>query len=567
MDLFESRNLLNEGKSIYELPLRVTYYARVSTDKDEQLHSLSAQVSYYTDFIKKNPNWTLVDGYIDEGISGTSVNKRDSFLKMIADARIGKFDFIITKEISRFSRSTLDSIKYTQELLSAGVGVLFQNDNINTLHADSELRLTIMSSIAQDEVRKLSERVRFGLKRSIENGVVLGSNIILGYKKDKGKLVIVEEEAEVIRHIFYLYANENMGFRGVADWLAEHGYFNNKGNKFGCSTLRRVITNPKYKGYYCGGKSQKYDYRHRSQYFNSDKWITYKDEKSVPPIISEELWEKANDILQKRSEQVTADDRTSYQNKYPYSGKIRCMEHNTPYYHGTHTKTYPNRDISCFWRCRRKGEGKDCACPIIYTRELDEIMKYVMQNVFSDRKKIVSKLLNMYMEAGQKTEIISNIQKLKGNLSEINKKKDKLLDLSLDGRINNEEFQICNDALNTEAKSIEVQIKDYENQNKKNQEIIRQTKKLRNLITNALTFEDVLNEGVISELLDRIEIHATNDKNKINLRVFLKVTDSFKYSILRERGKPSTVLCGEIQCSPQSVDNINGFAVCTRTVR
>ena len=173
MDIYEIRSALQAGRSIYDLPLRVTYYARVSTEKDEQIHSLSAQVRYYSDFIKKCAAWTFVDGYVDEGLSGTSVRRRENFLRMIEDARQGRFDFIITKEISRFSRNTLDSIRYTQELLRCGVGVLFQSDNINTLVPDAELRLTIMSSIAQDEVRKISERVKFGFKRAIENGVVL----------------------------------------------------------------------------------------------------------------------------------------------------------------------------------------------------------------------------------------------------------------------------------------------------------------------------------------------------------------------------------------------------------
>ena len=152
MGIYEIRTALNAGKTIYDLPLRVTYYARVSTDKDEQRHSLSAQVHYYSEFIQQCSQWTFVEGYIDEGISGTSVGKRENFLRMIEDARAKRFDFIVTKEISRFSRNTLDSICYTQELLRCGVGVLFQSDNINTLMPDAELRLTIMSSIAQDEV-------------------------------------------------------------------------------------------------------------------------------------------------------------------------------------------------------------------------------------------------------------------------------------------------------------------------------------------------------------------------------------------------------------------------------
>ncbi|MEG2687239.1 MAG: recombinase family protein, partial [Christensenellaceae bacterium] len=209
MNIYDIRNLLNAGKSIYEIPLRVTFYARVSTDSDEQLHSLSAQISYYSEMIRNNKNWEYVEGYIDEGLSGTSVKKRESFLRMIDDAKLKKFDFVITKEISRFARNTLDSLNYTQDLLKNGVGVLFQSDNINTLVPDAELRLTIMSSIAQDEVRKISERVKFGFKRAIENGVVLGNNKIWGYTKDNGKLVIDEDEAALVRLIFELYATKN----------------------------------------------------------------------------------------------------------------------------------------------------------------------------------------------------------------------------------------------------------------------------------------------------------------------------------------------------------------------
>ena len=159
MNVLRIRNEMRNGKTIFDLPLRVTFYARVSTDKDEQINSLENQVQYYTELIQSKLNWTFIPGYIDEGISGTSTKKRDSFLRMIADAKAGRFDFIITKEISRFSRSTLDSIKYTQELLEHDVGVLFQNDNINTLDSDSEFRLVVMAGVAQDEVRKLSRTV------------------------------------------------------------------------------------------------------------------------------------------------------------------------------------------------------------------------------------------------------------------------------------------------------------------------------------------------------------------------------------------------------------------------
>ena len=147
MNIVKIRNEMRNGRTIFDLPLRVTFYARVSTDRDEQLNSLENQVQYYTELIQSKRSWSYVPGYIDEGISGTSTKKRDSFLRMIRDAKDGRFDFIITKEISRFSRSTLDSIQYTQELLEHDVGVLFQNDNINTLDPDSEFRLVVMAGV------------------------------------------------------------------------------------------------------------------------------------------------------------------------------------------------------------------------------------------------------------------------------------------------------------------------------------------------------------------------------------------------------------------------------------
>ena len=214
MDIHSIRHLL-KMKSIYDIPLRVTYYARVSSESDEQLNSLGNQITYYEDLIKKNRNWTFVPGYIDEGLSGISTRKRENFNRMIEEAAEDKFDLVITKEISRFARNTLDSIQFTRQLLGYGVGVFFQNDNINTLDEDSELRLSIMSSIAQDELRKLSSRVKFGHAQAIKDGVVLGNNRIFGYQKDNGRLVIDEDEAPMVRELFELYATGEYSMKQI----------------------------------------------------------------------------------------------------------------------------------------------------------------------------------------------------------------------------------------------------------------------------------------------------------------------------------------------------------------
>lgn len=209
-------------------------------------------------------------------------------------------------------------------MLSHNVGVFFINDNINTIEPDSELRLTIMASMAQDESRKMSSRVKFGYQRSIEKGVVLGNNKIWGYKKDNGKLAIVEEEAEMkVRTIFNLYSEGN-GYRKIGDALYNMGYANSNGNKFGSNTLKYIITNPKYKGYYCGNKNTKIDiFSNKRQEFEEDEWVVVKDEEgdTVPAIVDEVLWDKCNEMLKKKAAKF-ADKKGRYSNRYSFSEKI-----------------------------------------------------------------------------------------------------------------------------------------------------------------------------------------------------------------------------------------------------
>ena len=186
MKFYKVREELLKGKKIFDLKLRVNFYARVSTDKEEQLNSLENQISYFKNYIQNKSNWTYIDGYIDEGISGIT-SKRKNFQKMIEDSKKDIFDLIITKEVSRFSRNLLDSIKYTQELMNNDVGVYFQTNEINTYDYNSEFILNMMGSLAQEEVKRLSLRVKWGHHNAIKRGRVLG-NKITGYNKKKNKV-------------------------------------------------------------------------------------------------------------------------------------------------------------------------------------------------------------------------------------------------------------------------------------------------------------------------------------------------------------------------------------------
>ena len=278
MDLYTIRKELMSGKSIYDIPLRVTYYARVSTDKEEQKNSLDNQDTYYKNKILSIPKWRLVKGYTDEGITGTSTKKREDFNAMVEDGLNDKYDLILTKEVCRFARNTLDTLQITRNLLAKGKGVYFELDNINTLEQEGELRLTIMASLAQDESRRISERVKFGFSRAIEKGKVLGNNAIWGYDKNNCKLEINEEEADIIKRIFEIYSSGKIGIRKIGDELAKEGIYTRKGEIFAYSTIKNILTNPKYKGYYCGNKTRVIDFMSKQRvYLGEDEIVQYKE--------------------------------------------------------------------------------------------------------------------------------------------------------------------------------------------------------------------------------------------------------------------------------------------------
>ena len=525
MDLYTVRNNIMKGVPLQKLNLRVCFYARVSTDKDEQLHSLSNQISFFNDYIGKIPNWDFVGSYIDEGISGTQVKKREEFLKMTRDAKRHKFDLILTKEISRFSRSTLDSIKYTQELLASGVGVYFLNDNINTILPDSELRLTIMSSIAQDEVRKLSERVSFGMKRSIDNGVVLGCSNIYGYVKDKGKLVIDDEQAKMIKIIFDRYANTTDGLSKISRYLFSLGYKSRNGKRIDTTILTRIIENPKYKGYYCGHKSKVLDYRtKKKKRLNKSDWIIYKDYDNVPPIVSEELWERANIKLKQRQDSFTnrAVNKKVFQNRYTYSGKIYCGCHNLTY----HRSSAGKRKNNPVWECQvyRKKSLKGCSNPRVFEIELDEVFKDVFNKLLKKRNTIFDEIINECKNYLKTNNSESDIKSLESKILVLNNKKGKLLELVMEEYLSKEDYKKQIDLINEDLNTYQNKMNKLKNNKKDKNYIENKINEIKNALEKCLEDNECYSD-IFNELIDKIIVHKQNDK-QIKLDIFIKTGES-----------------------------------------
>lgn len=528
MEVRKIRSEMRMGRSFYDLPLRVTFYARVSTDQDEQINSLENQVQYYTELIQSKPNWKFVPGYVDEGISGGSTKKRDNFNRMIRDAKAGMFDFIITKEISRFSRSTLDSIKYTQELLDYNVGVFFQNDNINTLDTDSEFRLVIMAGVAQDEIRKLSERLKFGFRQAIKNGHVLGNDKLYGYDKKDCVLTVNEEEAEIIRIIFDLYGNQRLGTRTISKRLMELGYTSREGNAFNTLTIRHILENPKYKGWYCGNKSQSVDYRtKRNVLLDESEWVTYPDP-SIPAIVPEELWNRANALYKRRREEMKSHSSgVSFHNRYPYSAKIYCEEHGTTFHRQVIQTKKGQQEV---WQCKvyRSHGRAACSAPQIRSSDLDVILSDIFKELVRDKEKIIDSLVTVLTNIPKEVDYGKLRCQVENEMDDLERKKNRLLDLSIAGALTVEEFKERNDAFNAQIQECQGKLtairQEEENQFSEELDIPA----IRRALDEALRFTGEIDTALVATILDRVVVKKESTKDDIHLDIFLKLGSTYE---------------------------------------
>ena len=561
MDVRKLDDLLAQGRGIFEMKIAVAYYARVSTEKDEQLNSLDNQRRFYKEFIRSNPNWTFAGGYVDEGNSGTSVAKREQFLQMIEDAEQGKFDLIVTKEISRFARNTLDSIRYTRELLRHGVGVFFQNDNINTFDKDAELRLTIMSSIAQDEVRKLSERTRFGFKRAQENSVLLGQNNLFGYNKVDGRLEIVESEAEIVREVFERYVAGDLGLRAIANDLDSRGIVGRQGKPVTYSTLYGMIRNPKYKGCYAGRRYATRDYRDGRTYrLDADKWIVHEDEK-VPAIVPEPLWEAANRLLAERGKTMKQHAQAS-QNRYAYSGKLICARHGTSFHRHVY-KSKRRGEVEC-WNCklyRQKGKEGGCNSPTIYSSELDRVLAKVFERVTDEKSSAMQEYIRELKDFAEQQDHSAELETLEGQISVLADKKEKLLELTLDGALSNAEFKKRNEQYNEKIKDLEERCSGLKNAGQDLAERIRRVEKLSKTIEQQWNANCGFSREMSRALVDHIVVDADETNTKIYLDIVLTLDKEYHAAYTRPKKKNNVLSFEEIHISQAQVSRLEKGAL------
>ena len=524
MDIFTIRQQLRVAR-LSDIPLRVTFYARVSTDSDEQLNSLDNQIGYYRDFISRNPAWTFIDGYIDEGLSGMTTRKRDNFQRMVQDAKDGRFDLILTKEITRFARNTLDSIRYTRELLSAGVGVFFQNDNINTFDEDSELRLTIMSGIAQDELRKLSSRVKFGHQQAIKNSVVLGNGRIFGYRKENKRLVVDETEAPMVRELFELYATDKYSMKQIENLLWAKGYRNHNGRKIAHNTMSDMISNPKYKGYYVGNKVRIVDmFTKKQKFLPPEEWVMFKDESGeiVPAIVSEELWDAANAILARRSKDVKQrQNQCNHANLL--TGKLYCTHCGAAYYRRDSKDRQGN--VGSKWVCSGKiKNGKD-SCPSLplYEQELKPVLMDVFREADVSADELIERYIEMYRAVSRDDDgLQKEIEAVRARRTLAEKKKSKLLEYNVTGQITDADFIKMNRGCDTEIEQSDRELDELEAQQNSRADFNAHIAELRRVLQAARddAANGLINRDFVQKYIGRIFVTVENSNITLQIKLF-----------------------------------------------
>lgn len=455
--------------------LRVAPYCRVSTDKDDQANSFESQQRYFREYIDCNPEWELVKIFADEGISGTNTKKRKEFNRMIAAAKSGHIDLIITKEVSRFARNTVDTLQYTRDLKKLGVYVLFMNDNINTKDPDAELRLTIMASIAQEESRKTSERVKWGQKRRMEQGVVFGRDM-LGYDVRDGKLYINEAGAEVVRLIYHKFVEEQKGTYTIARELREAGIETHTRMKEWTNTvILRVVRNEKYCGDLIQKKTFTPDYLSHDKKYNrgQEEFVVLRDHHE--PIISRELFERAQLELERRS--PGPEQRAKYSNRYCLSGKIECGCCGSKFV----SRSKKRKDGSRYkaWRCYEAAQhglpkidamGNPIGCAVnqqIRDEDFMLMIQGVIKHLRMNKAKLISELTETVKTVLETScANVPDVEKLKRKQELLKEKKERLMDLFVSREITKEEYRRMAAKYEGDRQEAEAQIADAERQSK-----------------------------------------------------------------------------------------------------
>ena len=434
------------GHAVRVERIRVAAYCRVSTDGDEQLGSFESQKLYYEQKIADNPEWVNAGIFADEAITGTKTDKRNGFQEMIARCQNGEIDMILTKSISRFARNTVDTLNYVRMLKDKNIAIFFEKENINTLDMNGELLLTIMSSLAQQEVESLSQNVKIGLQMKMKRGEMVGFNGCFGYdyNPETKTLSVNEDEAQTVRMIYDMYL-QGYGTTTIAKRLIELGIKNKKGEvSWHIHGVMGIIKNEKYKGDILLGKTFTTDPISKRRLANFGEENQYYIRDHHEPIVSREVWDEAERIRKKRAKNKvveTTGNRERYTRQYAFSSMCECA------YCG-HKLTRRTRHSSSIyekpvWQCMNATKNGIANCP--NCKAIDEA---ILEGAFLDAFKLLAGnfddvldvVLSYVEDSANNDDNIRRKQQIDKDISALGSKKSRMTDMLIDGTITKEVY-------------------------------------------------------------------------------------------------------------------------------
>lgn len=427
--------------------IRVAAYCRVSTDDDEQLGSFESQKLYYEQKIASNKDWVNAGIFADEAVTGTKTDKRSGFQDMIAHCHNGEIDMILTKSISRFARNTVDTLNYVRMLRDRNIAIFFEKENINTLDMNGELLLTIMSSLAQQEVESLSQNVKMGLQMKMKRGELIGFNGCYGYdyRTEDKSITVNEEEAEIVRMIYDMYL-EGYGTTTIAKRLVELGIKNKKGEvSWHTHGIMGMIKNEKYKGDILLGKTFTTDPISKRRLANMGEENQYYLRDHHEPIVSREIWDKAEEIRMKRSRNKvveTTGNRERYTRQYSFSSMCECAYCGHKLTRRTrHSRSDYEKPV---WQCMNATKNGISNCP--NCKAVDEA---ILEGAFLDAFELLAGnfddvldvVLSYVAESADNDESVRKKQQIDKDISSLESKKLRMTDMLIDGTISKEVYE------------------------------------------------------------------------------------------------------------------------------
>lgn len=504
---------------------KVAIYARVSTEHEAQINALENQIQYYDNILEQHPEWELVGRYVDEGITGTSVKKRKNFLRMMEDAKNGMFSLILTREVSRFARNTVDTLQETRKLKSYGVEVYFTEDNIRTSDdTDGELRLTLMATLAQNESKKTSVRVKAGQKISFENGVLYGNGNILGYDRVGRELVVNPEQAETVKMIFNMY-HDGMGCKQIAYELEKRGRITSTGlTHWQPGTISRLLRNSFYCGKIVYRKQYVPDYLEQKKINNYDEVDKIEITGKHEPIISEELFNDCQRKLDAKTVNRLRGKHAINPPKSAYARILKCQCGSN--FERRKWHKYKDGRIRYGFECykqknhgsyrTRLKKGLDttgcCTTKMFPEWKLKIVAHWLFNDLWKERDKIINRAIEM-LNATIKDE---NVVDYTDEVKELNKKRKKyeeklsnLVELRVEGDISKEVYEEKKGAFKKQIGYIDSELL---KRDVKNSAIVSNVKTQIQLLTDLLGKKyDVISgdipEDIVETFIDQIVVH------------------------------------------------------------